>query len=310
MSAAEAAHVWLERPDQPEVRALIDALDAYQKPLYPPESHHGIGGQALLAPGLLFAVARREDDRVLGCGAVLLTPRYAELKRMYTSPPDRGRGVGAALLRYVEAEAHARGATRLTLETGYLQHEALRLYERHGYARCDPFGDYAPDRHSVFMEKVLDPIAAPRAVSIWRATIADVADAAPLFDGYRQFYGRASDPGLARTFLEDRLARGESIVLLARDADGAARGFVQLYPTFSSLRAARTLILNDLFVAESARRGGVGRALLQAAARFARDRGVVRMKLSTAIDNAPAQRLYESLGWIRDTDFHEYTLDA
>lgn len=310
MSATDSVRVSLERPDQPAVRALIAALDEYQKPLYPPESHHGIDEEALRDPSVLFAVARDANDAVAGCGAVLIAPGYAELKRMFTPPERRGQGIGSAILRFVEEEAHARGATRFTLETGYLQTEALRLYERQGYARCAPFGDYTVDPNSVFMEKMVEPHAAPRGVSVWRASVNDAAEAAVLFDDYRQFYGRESDPALAITFLRERLARSESFVLLARDAAGNATGFAQLYPTFSSVRAARHLILNDLFVHRRARRHGVGHALLDAAARFARDRGIARLKLSTAVDNTPAQRLYESLGWIRDTGFYEYNLNV
>jgi putative acetyltransferase len=309
MSTVEPPRLSLERPDQQEVRALIAALDAYQQPLYPPESHHGIDERSLRDPAVLFAVARGADERVTGCGAVLLTPRYAELKRMFTAPSQRGRGFGTALLRFIEEEARARGATRFTLETGYLQREALRLYERAGYSRCAPFGDYAPDATSVFMEKVVEPFGAPRVVSVWRATVDDVADAAPLFDAYRQFYGRRSELALAEGFLRERLSREESTVLLARDASGTACGFAQLYPVFSSVRASRQLVLNDLFVQRTSRRAGVGHALLDAAARFARSRGVARMKLSTAIDNVAAQRLYDSLGWVRDTGFYEYNLD-
>jgi len=229
---------------------------------------------------------------------------------MVTLPTHRGRGVGTAVLRFVEARARERGATRLTLETGTLQHEALRLYARHGYAPCAPFGAYRPDPHSVFMEKSVAPASQARAVSVWRARLQDVPDVAPLFDAYRQFYGRAADEALASAFIRERLARAESVVLLARDATGAARGFAQLYPSFSSVRAVRTLILNDLFVAPAARQAGVGRALLESAAQFAQDRGITRMKLSTAVENTPAQHLYESLEWVRDTGFFEYNLDV
>jgi len=284
-STVERIHVALERPDQPEVRALVDALDAYQKPLYPAESHHGIDGEALRDPRLLFAVARDDEDVAIGCGAVLLARDYAELKRMVTLPSHRGRGVGSAVLRFVEARARERGATRLSLETGYLQHEALRLYERAGYQRCEPFGAYRPDPNSVFMTKVVEAAPVAQTVSIWRARLPDVADVAPLFDAYRRFYGRSADLAVASEFLQQRIARGESVVLVARDANGTARGFAQLYPSFSSVRAARTLVLNDLFVAPDVRRAGVGRALLEQAAAYACDRGIGRMKLSTAIDN-------------------------
>ena len=141
------------------------------------------------------------------------------------------------------------------------------------------------------------------------ATVEDVDRVAPLFDAYRQFYGLAPDLALASRFLADRLARGESVVLLAAAADGTPMGFVQMYPGFSSLRAARTFVLYDLFVQPRARRHGVGRLLMQAASDEARRAGAVALVLSTAKTNVGAQRLYESLGWVRDEDFYEYGLD-
>jgi GNAT superfamily N-acetyltransferase len=96
---------------------------------------------------------------------------------------------------------------------------------------------------------------------------------------------------------------------VAETADGEAVGFVQLYPCFSSIRVAPIFILSDLFVAQSARGGGVGRSLMEAAARFARATGAVGLELATARTNAPAQRLYESLGWQRDEAFYQYGLD-
>jgi putative acetyltransferase len=302
----------LENPRQPEVVALIDALDAFQTVLYPPESHHGVDLDALGAPHVLFAVARDAEGAALGCGAVLLSPAHGELKRMYTLPTHRGRGIGKALLRFLEAEAQARGCPSMALETGYRQPEALGLYQRHGYVRGAPFGDYADDPNSVFMQKTVarDSSARIRDVSVWRATLADLCAVAPLFDAYRQYYGRAPDPKLATDFIRERLQRRESVVLLARDAAGLACGFTQLYPLFSSVRATRSYVLNDLFVDPGARRRGVGRLLLEAAARHAREEQVPRLKLSTAVDNLPAQRLYESLGWVRDTEFHEYNLNV
>jgi ribosomal protein S18 acetylase RimI-like enzyme len=140
------------------------------------------------------------------------------------------------------------------------------------------------------------------------ATAADVDRVAPLFDAYRQFYGLPSDPGLCRQYLAERLGRDESVVLLAGEADGTTLGFVQMYPGFSSLAAARTYVLYDLFVAPAARERGVGRRLMEAAAEEARRRGAVSLVLSTAKTNHPAQRLYESLGWVRDEEFYEYSL--
>jgi ribosomal protein S18 acetylase RimI-like enzyme len=158
------------------------------------------------------------------------------------------------------------------------------------------------------MPRDLHPVVS--GISVHRATTADVHDVAPLFDAYRVFYGRTPDLQLAADFLDERLRCGESVVLVARDAAGAACGFVQLFPSFSSVRAMRSFVLNDLFVAPQARRKGVGRLLLEAAARHARQEQVSRLKLSTAISNTAAQRLYESLGWVRDTEFYEYNLSV
>jgi len=144
-----------------------------------------------------------------------------------------------------------------------------------------------------------------------RVRIAGPCDAervAPLLDAYRQFYAQPADPGLALHFLRERFAHHESCVLLAEDDEGAAAGFVQMFPLFSTVRAVRTYLLNDLFVAPVVRGHGVGRQLLAAAAQFARANGAASMSLQTANDNAPARALYESSGWMREQCFGEYTL--
>lgn len=143
----------LESPAQLEVAALVEELDAYQIPLYPAESHHGIDLEALSDPSVLFAVARLGTGEAVGCGALVLHAGYGELKRMYTKPAHRGVGIGRGLLSFLEAEALSRGCRRFFLETGYLQQEAIALYERSGYVRCGPFGSYAHDPNSVFMRK-------------------------------------------------------------------------------------------------------------------------------------------------------------
>jgi ribosomal protein S18 acetylase RimI-like enzyme len=144
-------------------------------------------------------------------------------------------------------------------------------------------------------------------ITVRVAMIEDVAVVAPLFDAYRQFYAQPPDLELARHFLEERLRGSESIIILA-EQDRVPAGFAQLYPSFSSTRAARIYVLNDLYVAPSYRRSGVGRLLLQEAVRHAGRLGAVRLALSTAHSNLPAQGLYESLGWKLDEQFRTYTL--
>ena len=144
-----------ESPDQPELVALMAELDAYQSALYPPESNHLLDLAALQAPGVRFVVARGAQGEALGIGAVVLKAGYGEVKRMYVPPPQRGRGIARALLGRLEAEARDAGLGWLKLETGIAQPEALRLYERAGFMRCAPFGDYHDDPLSVFMDKPL-----------------------------------------------------------------------------------------------------------------------------------------------------------
>jgi ribosomal protein S18 acetylase RimI-like enzyme len=144
---------------------------------------------------------------------------------------------------------------------------------------------------------------------IRRATVDDVEALAPLFDGYRQFYRQPSDLSRARAFLLDRLSRSESVVYLA-EIEGRASpvGFTQLYPSFTSVSTGRAWILNDLYVSPDARRYGVGRALLDRARDHAVETGAIYLELATEVSNATAQRLYESLGWVREVGFHHYTL--
>ncbi len=138
-----------------------------------------------------------------------------------------------------------------------------------------------------------------------QATIADLDTLVPLFDAYRQFYKQPSDLIGARSFLVDRFEHQQSIILLACEGSRAV-GFVQLFPSFSSTRLARTFILNDLFVSPDARGIGTARGLLDGACECGRNVGAARLSLSTAVTNTTAQSLYENAGWTRDTNFYAY----
>jgi putative acetyltransferase len=147
--------VSLESPDQPEVIALIAALDAYQATLYPAEACYTLDVATLAQAHVLFVVARDGEGGAVGCGAVVLHSGYGEVKRMYVRPNARGQGVAGHILQVLESMASARGCTTLCLETGPFQKEALALYARHGYEACDPFGDYPEHPLSVFLRKRL-----------------------------------------------------------------------------------------------------------------------------------------------------------
>ena len=144
-------------------------------------------------------------------------------------------------------------------------------------------------------------------MTIRHADPGDLDIVAPLFDAYRRFYRMTGDFEGARRFLRERMERNESVIFLAFE-NGKAVGFTQLYPSFSSGAMARIFILNDLFVAEEARRSGVGSALLRTATEFGRTEGAVRLVLSTELANKTAQSVYEKNGWKRDTVFCVYQL--
>jgi ribosomal protein S18 acetylase RimI-like enzyme len=140
-------------------------------------------------------------------------------------------------------------------------------------------------------------------VTVRHADANDLDALAVLFDAYRQFYKQPGDVAAARAFLAERIARDESVVLIA-EHDALAIGFVQLYPLFSSVRLGRTWLLNDLYVAPDARRLGAARVLLDAACVFARQRGALGLELETGQDNLIAQTLYRSAGWKLGENLH------
>ena len=142
-------------------------------------------------------------------------------------------------------------------------------------------------------------------IMIGRAEAGDLDALTPLFHDYRGSYSEIGDLEHEREFLSERMSRGESVVFIAW-IGGDPAGFVQLYPTFSSLALCSKWILNDLYVAEHFRRRHVALALMQRVVEFVRETGAGRLDLKTGKDNAAAQQLYEALGWERDTKFFTY----
>jgi len=145
-------------------------------------------------------------------------------------------------------------------------------------------------------------------IIIGRADINDAREVAKLFDAYRVFYEQDSDPELALTYLTERLENTESVIFYAQDSDGRCLGFTQLYPTFCSVAAHRTLVLYDLYVCPDSQSRGIGTLLLNRAKAYARDTGAQEIRLETAKTNVHAQRLYESLGYQKDTEYFSYSL--
>jgi GNAT superfamily N-acetyltransferase len=156
---ADQGDVIVERVDVLSLaaRTLIDALNAELSIRYPEAdaNHFRLDPDEVAEGRGAFLIARR-SGRPIGCGAVRrIDERTSEIKRMYVSPEERGRGIGRVLLVALEAEARALGISRLVLETGIRQAEAIALYERAGFSRIAPFGEYGGSRLSVRMAKQL-----------------------------------------------------------------------------------------------------------------------------------------------------------
>ena len=144
---------------------------------------------------------------------------------------------------------------------------------------------------------------------IKQATLEDLAQVAELFNAYRVFYKQKTDLELAMKFISERIKSEESVVFLAQDENQDGLGFTQLYPTFSSVSAQSSWVLNDLYVSENARNIGVGRELMEAARTFVIQTGANGISLETAKDNINAQSLYESLGYKRRLGYYTYFLN-
>ncbi len=124
-----------------EMRALITELEAYLAGLYLPEQLHGWPYERLLQADVKFFLAKR-GAKAVGCGGIALFDEFAEVKRMFTIPEERGRGVGRALMARLEEEARAAGKTWLLLETGHGQNESMHFFEETGFHPRSYFGPY------------------------------------------------------------------------------------------------------------------------------------------------------------------------
>ena len=140
---------------------------------------------------------------------------------------------------------------------------------------------------------------------IKKATLNDLDALTELFDLYRMFYEQRSNPEGAREFLEARIQNSESVVFLNVEGDQPV-GFVQLYPSFSSVSMKRSWVLNDLYVKEQFRGRGAGEKLIHKAIQFTKETGAKGVLLETGKNNITAQRLYEKIGFERESNYFYY----
>lgn len=154
--AVHAPTIAVESPLQDDVRELIAELNAYLLPLSPVEFQFKMTAEEIASPDTTMFLARDAAGIAVACGALKVHPgAFAEVKRMYTRPGQRGRGTGAAILAAIEARALSLGVTTLMLETGEGPGfaDACRLYERNGFRRRGAYLDYPDSGWSRFYEK-------------------------------------------------------------------------------------------------------------------------------------------------------------
>lgn len=136
-----------------------------------------------------------------------------------------------------------------------------------------------------------------------------------LFDQYRVFYGKPSNLPLAEAYIKERINNNESVIFVALEMENGQEtpvGFTQLYPLYSSVRAVKDWILNDLYVDATQRRKGSGEQLIRAAMAFAKEEKATLVQLETAVDNYTAQSLYEAIGFKRqepDSQYYVYRIE-
>lgn len=150
--------IMLDDLQGPGVVAFLEAHVAQLRSLGPPESSHALDLEGLRAPGVRFWTAVDDEEEILGCAALkTLDENHAELKSMRTATHRTRQGVATRLVKHVLGEARASGFSRISLETGSEEFfaPARALYERHGFAYCEPFAGYRPDPLSVFMTRLL-----------------------------------------------------------------------------------------------------------------------------------------------------------
>jgi len=144
-----------ESPLQDDVRALVQALNAYTYELTPAEFRHHMSVEQMAAADTSVFIARDESGAAVGMGALRRHAGAGEVKRMFVAPATRGSGLGGAILAEIEKLARAEGLPKLVLETGSNFDAAKRVYERAGFVTCDAVLDYPASPWNAFYEKTL-----------------------------------------------------------------------------------------------------------------------------------------------------------
>lgn len=301
--------IFEERPDSKDSLALLSELDAalWLHP-YPPESRHAFTVEKLLQENVTFFVARI-DAAPAGCGGLkTFGSDYGEVKRMYVRPAYRGLGLGKAILNHLAEFAKKQNLGVLRLETGIYQTEAIGLYERWGFTRRPPFGEYREDPLSVYFEKRLATSISPGPFTIRDATAADSQAINRLcveaYEEFRPIVGETNWQRLGETLLRTSNLSAEGELIVAEDPSGLL-GVVFFTPhsrTNDSGGDGRRALLRTLAVSPANRGRGIGRRLTQECIDRARKGGAQSIALTTAAMMTVARPMYERMGFSKEAD--------
>lgn len=308
-------HVTWDDPMARELRRAMwdDNLSRYPEIFHAPE--HAGGSEVddqRQGVGILAVVVARLDGQPVGC-ATLREGRgdypagSAEVKKVYVAPSARGAGVARALLAALEEDARRLGLTRLVLQTGIRQPEAVGLYGSIGYRPVVPFGGYGPDLYSLYFGKSLTPQPArslDRTLAITTVPWDD-ADAKSLrramFDDLALLY-----PVMTATLGDpdefDALTCADLDAMYVAHADGEPVGCTGLRASVDG-EPPGTGEVCRVFVHRKWRGTGIARSLLAYAEQDAATRGLNRLMLMTGVRQADAVRLYERTGYSRVPPF-------
>ncbi|MDK1286900.1 GNAT family N-acetyltransferase [Pseudoalteromonas umbrosa] len=138
--------------------ALFNEIDTLMNSLYPAEANDLIPIEEVDNPNT-YLIGHYEQKELVACGSYVVKQdqsKYAELKRIYVKPSQRGKGMAKAIIQHLLSQAKATGLKQIKLETGDQQHAAIKLYEAFGFEFCDAFGQYRQEPSSVFMQLSLE----------------------------------------------------------------------------------------------------------------------------------------------------------
>lgn len=272
-----------ETPRHPQATALLHASHAYSASLYKPEENFVLSIDELCAPDIRFFAARVEG-RIVGTAALALRGGYGEIKAMFVAPEARGMGVAGALMRRLVAEGVAQRLPMLRLETGPLNHDAKRMYARHGFAVCGAFGDYPDSPASVFMQRETPGLRR-------LGPDDEMAPVHALLTGAFAYMDGVIDPPSSMT----RMTPAD----LAAEA-GRAELWVLDGPLACMILTDKgdTLYLGKLAVAGEWRGTGLARAMIDHALTRAKALGRPSVTLQTRVELTDNHRAFQALGFV------------